>query len=105
MLKVHFFQDVSEKFSYCFSCQTKDQGHFYYSRMWRVSIWDPTYVYTVGNLCVYCVEVLHKTELMVPNHIPQVQVEQFIKTFISKKVYIRKGKKDVRKAGAILPRM
>ncbi len=113
MLKVHSFIDLSEKFSYCFCCQTEDQGHFYYSRMWRVEVFNPNDIYLtapppvigkIGNLCESCATVLREQTVMIPVYIPEVQIGLFIKTFISKKVQ-GKGEKNDRKAGVILSRL
>ncbi len=92
MLKVHVFLDVSEKFSYCFSCETKDDGHFYYSQMWKVQVYQlrtvtATRVDTIrlGNVCGPCATILKKHSLMIPDYIPEVQFERFIRVFIFKK--------------------
>lgn len=120
MLKINSYLDISEKFSFCFSCQIKDQGYFYYSRMWKVEVYESSLphgsaeiITYIGNVCDQCVNALKKHSLIVvPSHIPEVQFEQFIKTFIFKKGYKRdltkyfgKGEEDARKAGVILSRV
>ncbi len=92
-MKILFTLDDSEKFSYCFLCQTKEQGHHYYSTMIRVSAMyfekfsngNLAYSqdeYKIGNICHACADNVGKMNFMgVPDHIPKEQLQRFLKIF------------------------